>query len=116
MPGLIDFYEQYGDDERFEILAFHDGSVSDFAELDEKVASAKEKYWGGRDLPFPVLLDASGSTIKQFGIRAFPTMILVDPEGRLVGSTYGVKDLKEKLGIVDEVTPEADGPFDESEG
>jgi cytochrome c-type biogenesis protein len=101
LPGLIDFYEQYGDDERFEILAFHDGSVKDFAELDEKTAGAKEKYWSGRDLPFPVLLDASGDTIEQYGIHAFPTMILVDPDGKLVSKTHGVDDLKSKLGITD---------------
>lgn len=106
MPGLIDFYEQHGDDERFEILAFHDDSAKDFEQLDKNTASAKELYWDGRDLPFPVLLDASGETIKQFGIQAFPTMILVDPEGKLVGMTHGVDELKARLGITD--SPQVD--------
>jgi hypothetical protein len=101
LPDLIDFYEEYADDDRFEILAFHDASAKSFEELDEKTASAKATHWDGRDLPFPVLLDDSGATIKQFGINAFPTMILVDPDGKLVGKTRGVDDLKAKLGISD---------------
>lgn len=99
LPGLIDFYEQHGGDERFELLAFHDKSAKTFEELDSNCVVPKKKYWGDRELPFPVLLDASGTTIEQFGIRAFPTMILVDPEGRLVGQTHGVDDLKAKLGL-----------------
>lgn len=100
LPGLIDFYEHHGDDERFEILAFHDASVKSLAELDEKLVSVKKNHWGGRDLPFPVLHDNTGATIEQFGVRAFPTMILVDPEGRLVGQAH-LDDLKRKLGIAD---------------
>jgi len=101
LPTLIDFYEEYGDDDRFEILAFHDDSVKSLEELDEKLVKIKKKYWKGRDLPFPVLHDSTGETIGQFGIRAFPTMILVDPEGKLVGMTHGVDELKSKLGIED---------------
>ena len=114
MPGLIDFYEQHQDDERFEIIAFHDASAKTFEELDEKTAKAQEKLWGGRELPFPVLLDESGSTIEQFGIRAFPTMILVDPEGKLVGQTHGVDELKRRVGIVD--APEGDEHDHEHDG
>jgi AhpC/TSA family len=42
-------------------------------------------YWRDRDLPFPVLLDSTGQTIKDYGVRAFPTTILIDPQGKLVG-------------------------------
>jgi hypothetical protein len=112
LPTLIDFYEQHQDDDRFEILAFHDASAKTLEELDENCRTPKEKYWGGRDLPFPVLLDDSGVTIEQFGINAFPTMILVDPEGRLVGQTHGVEELKEKLGMT---TRPAEGEIVERE-
>jgi hypothetical protein len=53
-------------------------------------------YWRGRDLPFPILLDATGQTLKDYGIRAFPTTLLIDPEGKLVGEA-GEKELEEKL-------------------
>ena len=79
------FYEEHAADrDRFEVLAFHDEAAKTFAELDPKLADLKEKAWGGKDLPFPILLDASGKTCRDFGIRAFPTTILIDPQGNLV--------------------------------
>jgi hypothetical protein len=94
---LIDLYEAHKKDRnKFEILAFHDGTVKDFADLDKKMESPRSKYWGGHDLPFPILLDASGQTIKDWGVRAFPTTLLIDPEGKLVGEAQE-KELEEKL-------------------
>ena len=91
MPELIDFHEAHGDDGRFRILAFHDGSVASLAELDARIEERgiRDKLWEGRELPFPVLLDASGETIERWGIRAFPTMLLIDPEGRFVATVHG---------------------------
>jgi len=83
---LIDLYEtREKDRDKFEIIAFHDGTVKDFKELDEKLKTVKKMYWRDRDLPFPILLDSTGQTIKDYGVRAFPTTILIDPEGKLVG-------------------------------
>lgn len=87
---LINFYDDHAADrDKFEILAFHDGSVKDFAEMDAKTERTKKSLWHGRDLPFPILLDApkepQGATIEAYGIRSFPTTILIDPEGKLVG-------------------------------
>ena len=70
--------------ERFAILAFHDSSAKDFAELDAKLAPIVANRWNGRALPFPILLDATGETIETWGIHAFPTTVLIDPEGKLV--------------------------------
>ena len=86
MPGWIDFYDAHAKDrDKFEILAFHDGTAKTFAELDEKTVQSRKRYWGGRDLPFPILLDATGQTIKTFDVHAFPTTLLIDPEGKMVG-------------------------------
>jgi thiol-disulfide isomerase/thioredoxin len=86
LPKLIDLYEEHHKDRnKFQILAFHDGSAKDLADMDRKVQRVRTTYWGGQDLPFPVLLDATGQTIKVFGIEAFPTLLLIDPEGKLVG-------------------------------
>src|SRR5688572_30030557 len=81
---MIDFYEQHKSD-KFEFIAFHDGSVKSFAELDPKMDKLVAEHWKGRALPFPILLDASGETIKKYGVSSFPTQILIDPEGKLVG-------------------------------
>jgi hypothetical protein len=81
----MEFYEAHkADRERFEILAFHDASAKTFEELDEKLKPVVEKRWKGKSLPFPILLDASGQTVKAYGIQAFPTIVLIDPEGRVV--------------------------------
>lgn len=79
------FYEDHKDQrDRFEILAFHDARAKTLEELDEKLKPIIRDKWGGKELPFPILLDASGETIKALGVRGFPTVILIDPEGRLV--------------------------------
>ena len=98
---LIDLYEDHaGERDKFEVLAFHDGTVKDFPEMDAKTEQTKKSLWRGRDLPFPVLLDAQqgerGATTAAFGIQHFPTTILIDPEGKLVGEV-APQSLEEKL-------------------
>jgi hypothetical protein len=94
---MIDFYEANADKrDHFEIVAFHDGSAKTFEELDAKLVDIKKNAWGGRDLPFPVLLDATGETIKTFGIQAFPTLALIDPDGNVVQGG-SLELLEEKL-------------------
>ena len=61
--------------------------MKNLSELDEKLAPIKKKKWKGRDLPFHVLLDGTGQTVKEWGIRFWPTSILIDPEGVLVGQS-----------------------------
>ena len=87
---LIDLYEDHaGERDKFEVLAFHDGSVKDFSEMDAKTEQTKRTLWHGRSLPFPILLDAQngqrGTTVAAYEIHAFPTTILIDPQGKLVG-------------------------------
>lgn len=79
---LWDEYEDQRD--HFTILAFHDASAKTLEELDEKLAPTVRDAWDGRELPFPILMDATGETIKTYEITAFPTVILIDPEGKLV--------------------------------
>jgi thiol-disulfide isomerase/thioredoxin len=88
LPELIGLYEDYaGQRDKFAILAIHERGVKSFAELDKKLPKIKDRYWQGKDLPFPILLDATGATAKLYGISAYPTHILIDPDGKLVGET-----------------------------
>jgi thioredoxin-related protein len=87
LPKLIDLYEKYEDlKDKFEIVAFHDDRAKSFEELDKILNEKKivEQRWKGKPLPFPILLDSAGTTVKEYGIRAFPTILLIDPEGKLV--------------------------------
>jgi hypothetical protein len=79
-----------------QFLAIHEPTAKSFADLDPKMEPLKTKYWGGKDLPFPILLDSSGETLKRYGISGFPTTILIDPEGRVVRGG-NLKMLEEKL-------------------
>lgn len=82
----MSLYEHHEDQrDEFEILAFHDESAKDFAELDVKLKPITDRIWKGKHLPFPILLDSTGETVKLYGIEGFPTLVLIDPEGRIVG-------------------------------
>jgi hypothetical protein len=97
LPELIALYEDHaGHRDQFEVFAIHDRSVKSFAELDEKTSKIKKRYWQGKDLPFPVLLDAVGLTGALYGIRAHPTGLLIDPDGKLVGEASAA-ELEAKL-------------------
>ncbi len=97
LPKLMEFYEKHkADRDRFEVLTFHDASAKTFEELDEKLKPVIEKKGKGEGLPFPILLDKSGATVKKYGIQGFPTLVLIDPEGLVVkGGSEAM--LEEKL-------------------
>jgi HEAT repeat protein len=79
------FYEEFEDRrDDFEILAFHDDKAQSFAQLDTALAPIRKQVWGGKELPFPILLDHTGTTLRELGIDSFPTTIVLDPEGKLV--------------------------------
>lgn len=86
MPQWIDFYQRHKSD-RFELIAFHDRTAPDFAKLDAELVKRNviETKWGGRNLPFPVLLDRTNRTMKQWQVQVFPTTFAIDPDGVLLG-------------------------------
>ena len=96
---MIQFYKEHPElRSKFEILAVHESnSLKTFKELDEKNAKTEREVWKGR-LPFPVLIDKEGKTVARYGIFAYPTLVLIDPEGNIVkGGSLDL--LKEKLGV-----------------
>lgn len=101
MPKLKEFYEKYADLRgRFEILAFHENfSKITLKDLDEKMSPFEKDVWGGK-LPFPILLDKERVTIDLYGVNAYPTLVLIDPDGKVVRGG-SLELLKEKLGIKD---------------
>lgn len=85
LPGWIDFVDNHhADSDKFVVLAIHDPQATDFAMLDEKLKPIIRRTWHGRSLPFPILLDTSGQMIEDYGVKGWPTAVLLDPEGRVV--------------------------------
>ena len=95
LPKLIEFY-QAQKIKNFERIALHDKGVQTLKEFDKQTKRIKEKFWKGQDLPFPLLLDSTGQTFKQWGIEYFPTHVLIDPQGRLTGLS-SLEELKKIL-------------------
>ena len=85
LPELVRLYRKYADRrDRFEILAFHDATVDTLEELDGLLKPIAAELWEGEPLPFPILLDTTGKTVQRYGIPGYPTLVLIDPDGRIV--------------------------------
>ncbi len=70
---------------RFEILAIHSPDGKSLKAVQPALTTIVQANWGGKDLPFPLGFDGSGVTTKTWGVEAYPTSLLVDPNGVLVG-------------------------------
>ena len=85
LPDMMQIWDEHPEDrDKFVILAFHDKQAADFTQLDKKMESIVKNIWGGRELPFPILLDSTGQTVEEYGIQSWPTTILINPEGKVV--------------------------------
>jgi hypothetical protein len=80
-----------------EIISIHDQAAESLAELDKKTESLEKRFWEGRDLPFPILLDKDNLTIKRYGVNSWPTTLLIDPEEKLVGRFFRLSDMEKNL-------------------
>jgi thiol-disulfide isomerase/thioredoxin len=98
MPDLIRYYEHHPHD-HFEIVAVHseEGGAS-FAAILPAYDRLVKGPWGGERIPFPLLFDSTGHTQKVlWGINVYPTMLLIDPDGKLLGLAT-LDDLRRKVG------------------
>ena len=79
------------------------------AALDEKLKDVVTDRWSGRDLPFPVALTtgrvpivdggephALGPVSADYGITSYPSLVLIDPEGNVVGRV-SLKGVRERI-------------------
>jgi len=97
MPHLMAIYDAFSD-RGLIVIGIHDDSVESIDELDEKLTKVREKIWMGRDLNFPIALDGGGetqivgtdievcgATTAAYRISSFPTTVLIDPDGKVIG-------------------------------
>jgi thiol-disulfide isomerase/thioredoxin len=85
LPRLVELDKELSlHRDRLAILTFHHTSARNLAELELQLEQVSKQFWGGKPLPLPILLDATGRTLKDYAVRAYPSQYLIDPEGRLV--------------------------------
>ncbi len=53
---------------------------------DAKTVTAFSQKMG---IPFPVLLDSTGSVANTYGIRGIPAHFIIDQEGKILGAATG---------------------------
>lgn len=99
IPELMKFYEEHQSQrDRFEILSIcidPDGELKSLADMDRQLRPIVKNVWGGKTIPFPILLDSSFRTWESFGLNGLGTELLIDPDGKLVEGELSV--LAEKL-------------------
>jgi thiol-disulfide isomerase/thioredoxin len=111
IPELMALHDQYKD-KGLVIIAVHDASATDLKDMKAKLERPKKEIWNGRDLPFLVALDGadkpgpgdnpygSGDTTAAYGITGFPTQVLIDKDGNVVGREWKGR-IEQMLGALD---------------
>jgi thiol-disulfide isomerase/thioredoxin len=87
LPKLSKFYEAHRTErDRFELVSIClvEQNTRTMADLDRVLQPIVKKVWGGKELPFPVLLDNTTQSMESFGVELSGVTVLVDPSGRLV--------------------------------
>jgi RNA polymerase sigma factor (sigma-70 family) len=112
MPVLFELHDTFKD-QGLVVIGVHvdgGGEVTTAKELDEKVKGFKKELWKDRDLPFPVAMvsgkqkenDARGELADKYGIRGYPSTVLIDRDGKVVGK-FHARDTKTALAAMEKV-------------
>lgn len=87
MPSIQRLHDKFPEQD-FEILAINAG---------ESQATVKRFMMGlDTELTFPILLDETGRTFKEFGIRGLPMSFLFDRKGKLIETISGSREWDEE--------------------
>jgi thiol-disulfide isomerase/thioredoxin len=113
MPELFRLYDKYHED-GFVIIGINIDAAAEIDtsdKLDKKLANVRKDIWNGRDIPFSVAMVLEKETpfpagvadtarcalAADYGVCRYPTGILIDREGRVVGTFRGTPDQIAKL-------------------
>jgi peroxiredoxin len=109
LPRFVDLHEQFAD-KGLVIIALY--NCPDMEYLNKKWVEIYERFGGVTDVPFRVAIDGGeptfyegtdkerlGATYGAYDITSDPTTILIDPDGKVVGSLnlYKAKEILEKM-------------------
>ncbi len=83
LPDLAKLEKEFAD-QPFLVIGVHSNKFPQEGEA-ENIRQAILRY----QIHHPVVVDQEHKIWKSFGVRAWPTLVLVDPEGNVVGSASG---------------------------
>ena len=58
----------------------------------QEAVDAVKAYRRAMGLSLPMLVDTTGEVSRLYGVRATPTHVLIDADGRMVASNVGAND------------------------
>jgi thiol-disulfide isomerase/thioredoxin len=100
IPELIELHEKYHD-KGLVVIGIHDDSMNSVKNLEKEIKKLSKALWDGKKIPYAIALDGGGrckiegtelttegATTAAYGIQAFPTMVLIDKQGKVVGDFY----------------------------
>lgn len=97
LPDAIDFYDKHANlRDKFEIVAVHEPGVKTWEEYDAKAKGVIAKTWKGKDIKFPLALDAT--SFKDYGIKLMPGEMLIGPDGNVMPAG-SLENLKKALKV-----------------
>ncbi len=97
MPKWFDIYQSMSAQrDRFEILAIHSPDGQSREKISDRLLGLTRDVWNGVEPPFPLVFDTTGRTHRAYGVEAYPTTLLINPEGKLVGRTTP-EEFRERL-------------------
>jgi hypothetical protein len=95
----MEFHEKHPElRNKYEIVTFHGHGAKSYEELLPHLIKLEAEVWK-KPFPFPILFDQSEEALKAWGIMAYPTVVLIDPEGRIAARSGAFERLKKELGI-----------------
>ena len=80
----------------------------EYEKLPESVAAAIARH----EIHHPVLNDPNMSTWQSYGVRAWPTLVLVDPRGEIVATYSGEGHAHAIEALIEKLTPEYEASGD----
>lgn len=98
---LKDYHERYASS-GLKILAI--------SEDGEATAYKIDGYISSHALPFPVLHDAESTVGPAFSVRNYPTTVLIDTQGRVVGTWVGFQEGEDRSPEIEAVLPDCRPP------
>ncbi|MCU0714286.1 MAG: TlpA family protein disulfide reductase [Pirellula sp.] len=118
MPVLIELHEKFGG-KGLAIVGIHvdlEGEVDSKEKLKEQTSIFVNGIWQGKELPFPNAMISGevvgegdsrrrSGTILAYGIEAFPTTILIDPNGNVVDE-FSCRDIKQATEKIEKLLKE----------